>query len=75
MFPTAHWDLVEVAVAERLAGAQRPAVAPAAPVTPAKVTTWGPRASRRATEQVVHVVRIPEPRPSARVEDTVLLDA
>jgi hypothetical protein len=76
MYATAHWDLVEFTTQERLAGARRPAVAAAAPVTPGKVTRWGPRASRRV-ERLAQVLRIPEPREfaDARTEDAVLLDA
>jgi hypothetical protein len=76
MYATAHWDLVEFTTQERLAGARRPAVAEAAPVTPAKITRWGRRASRRA-ELPATILRLPEPRElvDARTEDAVLLDA
>lgn len=82
MYPTAHWDLVAIVTNDRIAEAHRPAVAPAAPVTPGRVTTWGPRASRRAaaTERLARVIRIPSPRDdevliSSAAEDSVLLDA
>lgn len=69
-----NFDLVHATVAEQLRWA-RPSARPApVPVTPARVTVWGPRASRRTESVVVH---LPEPRrpiPS-EVSDAVLLDA
>ena len=82
MYPTAHWDLVRFTVEERIAETGRP-VAEAAPVTPGRITVWGPRASRRAAARLARVIRIPRPRTdepertgtTTPVEDALLLDA
>jgi hypothetical protein len=80
MFATAHLDLVRAAVAERMAVASRPTGSTPTPITPARVTTWGPRSSRRPTAAPAEadvVLRLPAPRPAAAVliHDVVLLDA
>jgi hypothetical protein len=77
MYATAHWDLVR-ATAEAQRAAHRLAAADHAPATPAKVTTWGPRASRRGAEQTATIIRIPEQRlreAAVHLGAGVLLDA
>lgn len=78
MYATAHWDLVR-ATAEAQRAAHRLAAADHAPATPAKVTTWGPRPSRRGAERTATIIRIPEQRrPAVTVEmdaEALLLDA
>lgn len=46
MYASAHLDLIRAATAERLAGVGRSA-APEAPITPARITTWGTRPGSR----------------------------
>jgi hypothetical protein len=75
MYATAHLDLVRTAVAERLegTGTLEPVRIPAAP---ARITTWGPRASSRlAPVATPRVVELPRPRDLAPVRALVLLDA
>ncbi len=75
MYATAHLDLVRTAVAERLegTGTLEPVRMPAAP---ARITIWGPRASRRqAPVETPRVVELPRPRDLATASALVLLDA
>jgi hypothetical protein len=65
MYATAHLDLVRETVAEQVRSAARASARSAAdaPITPARIRTWGPRASRRPTDvALADVIRIPAPR-------------
>lgn len=78
MFPTVQMELIRVVQAERLAKVGRATVAEAAPVTPAHIRTFGPRASRRtASVAGAEVVALPHQREGDTVDitDRVLLDA
>jgi hypothetical protein len=86
MYATAHLDLVHETVAEQLrsASAARATTRSAgAPVAPARLRTWGPRASRRPVHvALADVIRMPAPRASSPTPgiipshaDAVLLDA
>ena len=63
MFPTIHMDLFRVVQAERVSGSHRTSLAEAAPVTPAHIRTFGPRASRRAAARSQgEVIALPSQR-------------
>lgn len=77
MFPTVQLQLIRVVQAERLTPAPA-TVADAAPVTPAHIRTFGPRASRRtASVAGAEVIALPHQREGDTVDitDRVLLDA
>ena len=74
MFPTVQLQLIRVVQAERLTPAPA-TVADAAPVTPAHIRTFGPRASRRAAAVAgAEVIVLPRQR-EVDMDDRVLLDA
>jgi hypothetical protein len=75
MYPIAHLDVVRTAVAGRLEGTRTVDPARIA-ATPARITTWGPRASRRrAPAATARVIELPRPRNLEQVPAFVLLDA
>ncbi len=78
MFPTVQLELIRVVQAERLTAASGTAVAGAAPVTPAHIRAFGPRASRRAASHAGgEVIALPRPREDdvVTLPDRVMLDA
>jgi hypothetical protein len=77
MYATAHLDLVRAAVAERLEGSARGTGTVRLPAAPARVTTWGPRASRQpAPATTSPATELPRPREvDLSTSARVLLDA
>ena len=81
MYATAHLDLVHATVAEQVRSGARATSAAEAPTTPARIRTWGPRASQRPAQVArPDVIRIPAARDSrpavSRARSAVvLLDA
>lgn len=82
MYAAAHHDLIRAAVIERLGGSTRRAEPVRLPAAPARITTWGPRASRRqegaATPRVIELPRdieLPSPRVVELTDFALLLDA
>jgi len=78
MFPTVQLELIRVVQAERLAEAGRATVAEAAPVTPAHIRTFGPRASRRTAEgEGARIITLPRQRQGNMIDitDRALLEA
>jgi hypothetical protein len=77
MYATAHLDLIRASVAARLEGSTRGAETVRMPAAPARITTWGPRASARAARGA-QPLTLPLPRPrdvDLSTSDLVLLDA
>jgi len=62
MYPTAHLDLIRTSVAARLEGSTRGAEPARLPAAPARITTWGPRASSRSA-RVAAPLTLDLPRP------------
>ncbi len=63
MYATAHLDLVRAAVAERLEGSTRGTGTVRLPAAPARITTWGPRASSRSARGTAPLANdLPRPR-------------
>ncbi len=63
MYAAAHLDLVRAALAERFEGSTRGIEPAGLPAAPARITTWGPRASRRPARSAAPlVVELPRPR-------------
>jgi hypothetical protein len=77
MYATAHLDLIRAAVAERLEGSTRRAEPVRLPAGSARLTTWGPRASRRlAPATTPPALELPRPRDvDLSTGALVLLDA
>jgi len=82
MYAAAHHDLIRAAVVERLGGSTRRAESLRLPAAPARITTWGPRASRRpegVAEPVVielpRDIELPRPRVVELTDSALLLDA
>ena len=78
MYAAAHHDLIRAAVVERLAGSTRRAESLRLPAAPARITTWGPRASRRPEGVAAPlVIELPatssSPPPRRRAQDSALL--
>jgi hypothetical protein len=77
MYPTAHQDLIRASVAARLEGSTRGAEPARMPAAPARITTWGPRASSRSAQVTAPLtLDLPHPR-EVDLSSTalVLLDA
>jgi len=63
MYATAHLDLIRASVAARLEGSARGAEPARLPAAPARITTWGPRASSRSARVTVPLtLDLPRPR-------------
>jgi hypothetical protein len=77
MYATAHLDVVRAAVAERLEGSAQGPGTVRLPAAPARITTWGPRASRRpAPATTSPATELPRPREvDLSISTRVLLDA
>lgn len=78
MYAAAHLDLISAAVAEKLEGSKRGTQPARLPAAPARITTWGPRASRRsAGTPAPQVFVLPSPRNVDTFPDFewILLDA
>ncbi len=77
MYASAHLDLIRAAVAERLEGSTRGTETVRLPAAPARITTWGPRASRgSAPATTPRALEVPRPREvDLSTSARVLLDA
>lgn len=76
MYAAAHVDLIRAAVDERLEGSTRRTEPMGLPATPARITTWGPRASRRSAGALaVGALEFPRPREVDLTDAALLLDA
>jgi hypothetical protein len=77
MYASAHLDLIRTAVAERLEGSTRGIETVRLPAAPARITTWGPRASRRSAPATTpRALEVPRPREvDLSTSARVLLDA
>ena len=77
MYVTAHLDLISASVAARLEGSARGAEPTRLPAAPARITSWGPRASSRPARVTVPLtLDLPRPRDiDLSSTGLVLLDA
>lgn len=74
MYAAAHLDLIRTAVDERLEGSIGRTIHIGLPAAPARITTWGPRASRRSAGAVTpRALELPRPRVVESMDPALLL--